>query len=239
MSPLPSMDTIYFLPLDVPPLANKNALISRFAESPHESYVWWNMEVILGERKFQKPLGSYTGQWTDSAKNKYPDLIAHISQYLPFSQLCYVHLSRAVKSVPPHVDENYVEKPFEHHMNITPSFKEHLSQNEPVGYRFILAGQRDSLYLCTQFDPQYQRHIAQKKLFCKIPEDTDFFLIRNSTIPHGVENTPQDSERLIGFVLGFLDVAKHKDLVKKSYFRFSENIILKHHLENLKHEDVS
>ena len=227
---------ICFLPLDVPKVPDKEEILSRFDKSPQrDSYSWWNMELLLGERQFETPLGARQYDWLPSARTRYPSLIQWISEYLPFQSLYYVHLAHATKEVAPHVDENYVESPHPHHMAITQSLKTHLTKNEPVGYRFLLRGNRKSLYLCNEYDPNYRDKPDQPKLFCDIPPSTDAFLIRNSEIPHGVENlNEQDTDRVMGFVLGSVDPVEHHQLILQSLEKYKDQARLKSEVLSLK-----
>lgn len=214
------MKDLCFLPLDIPKLEDVNTIISNFELADKEDYVWWNMQILLGERDFETPLGTRDYQWRSEARINYPNLIEWVNHFFPFKKLYYVHLARAYKAVLPHVDENYVESPFPHHMRISMEFKEHLKRNEPVGYRFILAGNRKSLYLCERYDSSYKSIIDQKKHYCEIPDSTNAFLIRNSEVPHGVDGATPDCNRLMGFLLGEVDVKKHQDLIAKSWLRY-------------------
>lgn len=220
-------DSLCFLPLDIPPLPDRDQVIQAFEESGHkEDYVWWNMELLLGARQFDVPLGSTPYDWSTSARERYHGLIQWIEDYFPFKNLYYVHLAHATKTVMPHVDENYVESPFPHHMTITRELKSHLMDNEPVGYRFLIRGDRESLYLCKKYDPNYKTVHDQTKTWCQIPEDTDSFLIRNSRVPHGVDNSNQgDRHRLTGFLLGEVDPEKHQALIEKSISRYGDCVI--------------
>jgi len=71
----------------------------------------------------------------------------------------------------------------------------------------------------------------QPKHFCTIPEDTDAFLINNCTQPHGVDVDPTvDDDRIVGFVLGKVDVSAHEDLIKRSANKYKQYTVKKDEL---------
>ncbi len=214
----PKRSDILFLPLDVPALPGKDEILSAFGEG--ERYVWWNEETLLGEKDPSKPFGTSEAPWSRRALSHYRALVDHIERHLPFSSLVYVRLARALQPIPPHVDENYEVPPFAHHMPAAPEFIAHLKSLEPVGYRFLVSGSRDTLYLAEKYDPAYRDLNPGRKTYCRIPDQTDFFLIHNSVHPHGVDTNDRDGDRLVGFILGYLDPQKHEELVTRSYERF-------------------
>ncbi len=210
---------ICFLPLDVPPLPDKSSITRAFQKLESESYIWWNREILLGERNYEDPLGSYQSDWSAQARKLFPAVIESVENYLPFENLFYVHLASAKETILPHVDENYVEKPFPFHMTILPELKQHLEEYEPVGFRFLIEGHRDALYLCSEYDPEYKSPPTQPKTYCQLPKDTDFFLIRNSKVPHGVDIDPKVF-RLMGFALGSVNPEDHCELIRKSLKKY-------------------
>lgn len=220
-----------FLPLDLPPLPDKSKIATTFFSNSNEEYVWWNMDIIFGERNLNFPMGSRSLSWTTSAQNSYPALIEYISSYLPFREFVYIHLAHAIKPVRPHVDENYVEAPFANHMTVTSEFRDHLACLEPVGYRFLVQGGRNSFYLCDRYDPTYKSNPIVRKSYCALPEETDFFLIHNSRHPHGVDLSKQDTFRLTGFVLGWLNPDQHSHLIKQSWKKYGDYAKTKESLE--------
>ena len=95
---------------------------------------------------------------------------------------------------------------------------------EPVGYRFQIAGTRDKMYMCKEYD--YTRDMTwQDKTPCYLPEDTDSFVLRNQDQPHGVEEDVE--ERLVGFILGKPVPKLHNDLLEKSINKYTEHVIRK------------
>ena len=107
---------------------------------------------------------------------------------------------------------------------------DHQLANEPIGYRFIVSGSRDTLYMCNEYD--YSKDMSnQKKVYCTIPDDTDAFLINNCTQPHGVDvKEGVDDDRIVGFVLGKVNVKQHQELIEKSKNKYSKQVITKDEL---------
>lgn len=227
---------ILFLPLDLPLISNKKTIIDNFFSKEKEDYVWWNMDIILGERNVKIPLGSKEYHWSQKKRSQYESIIQAVEQSLPFKTLYYVHLSSAHKEVLPHVDENYEESPFSHHMTITSQFKSHLNENEPIGYRAIINGKRDNLYCCDNYDSEYKVINYNKKIYCEIPETTDFFLIRNSLVPHGVDQIQNDKDRLTLFILGEVDQERHNKLIKRSMRKYSHKMLHRNQLFGNSHD---
>ena len=102
-------------------------------------------------------------------------------------------------------------------------------EHEPIGYRFVIAGSKDKMYMCKEHD--YSKDMTwQEKHMCIVPDDTDAFVIRNQDQAHGVEADCDD--RLIGFILGKVNAKKHWDLIEKSVSIYSDKVIRKQDVFN-------
>jgi hypothetical protein len=216
-----------FTPLDIPPIPNKELIKEKFI--PTETFAWWKEETLLGNKDLSKPFGE-PKEWNTDAREMYPELVNWIDTYFPFEYKFYVRLARSTGNVAPHVDGNKVEAPHPHHMTITQEMLDHQMANEPIGYRFVVSGSRDTLYMCNDYD--YSKDMSnQPKHFCTIPKDTDAFLINNCTQPHGVDVDPTvDDDRIVGFVLGKVDVSAHEDLIKRSANKYKQYTVEKNEL---------
>ena len=216
-----------FTPLDIPLIPSKESILKNFVAE--DTFAWWKEETLLGVKDLSKPFGE-PKQWTESAKEKYPELIKWIDEYFPFEYKFYVRLARSTGNVAPHVDGNYTKAPHPHHMTITQEMFDHQRANEPIGYRFVVSGSRDTLYMCNEYD--YSKDMSnQKKVYCTIPNDTDAFLINNCTQPHGVDvKEGVDDDRIVGFVLGKVNVKQHQELIEKSKNKYSKQVITKNEL---------
>ena len=218
---------IIFTPLDIPTIPNKQSILDNFVGA--EKYVWWKEETLLGAKDFSKPLGE-AKSWNKEALEKYPELIKWIETYFPFEHLCYVRLARSTGNVAAHVDGNKVEAPHPHHMTITQEMLDHQLTNEPIGYRFVVSGSRDTLYMCNEYD--YSKDMSnQPKHFCTIPEETDAFLINNCTQPHGVDvKEGVDDDRIVGFILGKVVPEAHQKLIERSTNKYNKQVVNKDEL---------
>jgi len=212
-----------FCPLAIPLIPNKRQILDTF--SGDESFAWWREETLLGEKDLAKPFGP-AGKWTAKAK-KYPQLIEWIQQNLPFEYFTYIRIARSRGDVWPHVDANYATAPLPHHMTMEQWMIDHIRSNEPAGYRFIVGGSRTNLYMCKRYDPNYKdvSILDQSKHYCTIPESTDAFVINHQDQPHGVDVDESDRERLVGFVIGKLNVDRHKQLLKISSSKYSQHTV--------------
>lgn len=215
------MNDIIFLPLDIPKVPHSHEMVDLFTGS--EKYAWWQQEILLGNGDPSKQLND-PEEWNPGS-DRFRPLVDHIISHLPFEYLSYVRLARARDKVGLHVDDNYEIPPFPHHKSISRELKEHHLRNEPIGYRFILSGSRDTLYFCKRYDPEYKREIYQPRTYATIPEETDFFLIRNYQQPHGVDTDYRDANRIVGFLLGRVDEDRHLDLIRRSLDRFGDYAI--------------
>jgi hypothetical protein len=216
-------DDIIFLPLDIPPIPNKAELISAF-KSEH-TYVWWDEQILLGNKDYTQPFDG-PESWNECA-DKFSTLVTHINEHLPFEYLSYVRLAHANKKVGVHVDDSEEFPPYPHHKAISKELKQHHLAHEPIGYRIILSGSRDTFYFCKHYDPTYKTEIAQDKTYVDIPNDTDFFLIKNYQQPHGVDINHLDHDRIVGFLLGKVNVAAHQDLIERSAVKYANNLLRK------------
>ena len=216
-----------FTPLDIPPIPNKQSILDKFIGE--EKFAWWKEETLLGVKDLTKPFGE-PKTWTASAQQRYPELLEWIDDNFPFEYMFYVRLARSTGNVDPHVDGNYIKAPHPHHMTITQEMFDHQRANEPIGYRFVVSGSRDTLYMCNEYD--YSKDMSnQKKVYCTIPDDTDAFLINNCTQPHGVDvKEGVDDDRIVGFILGKVNIEKHQELIERSKNKYSKQVIKKDEL---------
>ena len=107
---------------------------------------------------------------------------------------------------------------------------DHQMANEPIGYRFVVSGSRDTLYMCNEYD--YSKDMSdQPKHFCTIPEDTDAFLINNCSQPHGVDvKDGIDDDRIVGFILGKVNESAHRELIERSANKYKQYTVKKDEL---------
>ena len=213
------MHQIVYTPIDIPPIPNKEKILKNFEGA--ESFVWWGEETLLGDKKYNNPLG-YPQEWTEKSK-KYPELRKWIEFFFPLDELWYIRIARASQAIPPHIDSNKVIPDHKHHLSITQEALDHLHDNVITGYRFIVSGSRDKLYICDEYD--YSRDMTwQEKKYARIPETTDAFAL-NPDQPHGVDE--DTSDRLVGFILGKINKEKHNALLLRSISKYNEYVVRK------------
>ena len=84
--------------------------------------------------------------------------------------------------------------------------------------------------MCNEYD--YSKNMNnQKKVYCTIPDDTDAFLINNCTQPHGVDvKEGVDDDRIVGFILGKVNIEQHQKLIEKSQNKYSKFTVTKNEL---------
>lgn len=232
---------ILFVPLDVPPIPNKEKILKNFyGNTKVLSYNYDNedMEIATDHQKINSATNVLykwktqylleSGKWNTFARNTYPELIQWIDDYFPFTQKLDVRLDRAQQRILPHTDAydwdnhvyegvmtdtkgNKIKIPYANKVNNPQTIFKHQLDNEPIGYRFIVSGSRNSLYMCNEND-------VNQKVFCSTPNETDAYVINHCTQMHGMDpKQDQDDDRVVGFIDGIVDPIKHKQLVEKSF----------------------
>jgi hypothetical protein len=205
-----------FLPLDLPKFEHKDKVLSAFTENVIFGY--WHEEELT-ERNKKEPFEKEM-PFTENAVQKYPELLKYIKTNWPFEYFVYVKLIRANRTVQPHVDGNFVnyKGPAGNYNTITEDYLNHQLKTEPCGYRMIINGNRNSLYLCNEYDSTYktQSWPTLEKQYCNVPEDTDCFVLRTNNNPHGVDYIENDNNRLLLFAIGKLNITEHNKLLYKS-----------------------
>ena len=219
---------IRYLPLDTPKFKYKDKVLNAF-DGPID-FAWW-AEEELTERIRGDEFESEKG-WTESALEKYPELIEYITKEFPFKYLVYVKLLRANVDVGPHEDGNYIEfkGSNKNYNTISKSYLQHQLDTEPCGYRMIIKGNRKNLYMCDYDEYTDEPFVLQKgkligKRYCTLPETTDCFVLQTNNSPHGVDKIANDDNRLLLFVIGKLDNEKHDALINRSEEIYSEYVV--------------
>lgn len=205
---------IRFLPLDLPIFPHKQKVLDEFR--PDTDFYFWKEEYI-SEWDLNEPLHAPA-----RLRAVHTELVDWIKQYLPFESITLLKLLRANKDVAAHVDDSYTayRGPKDNCRLITEEYRQHQLATEPCGYRMIIAGDRSSLYLSdgapSVVDGQLVYDSITTKRYCKVPETTDSFVLKSYGSMHGVDRTPGDDNRLLVFVIGWLDAARHQELIKRS-----------------------
>ena len=233
-----------FTPLDIPAIPNKTSILEQFKGKEYFAYT--NPQGIIEiESNHNKDafchweeltLLDTDGEWQPNTRNLFPALIDWIDEYFPFAHKLHVKLSRAKGNVLPHTDahdfdnDNYqgsfivdgqkVKTPQDLKITKSQDMLQHQLDNEPCGYRFIINGSKNSLYMCNED--------LTKKHYCTIPEETDAWVLNNCSQPHGVDLQPSiDDERIIGQITGIVDVDKHSTLLERSSKKYKQYVVHK------------
>ncbi len=231
-----------FAPLDIPAIPNKENIIQQF--SGKEYYAYTNEQGIIEIQSTSKDdafchweeltLLDHDGEWQPNAIKLFPELLKWIDDYFPFEHKLHVKLSRAKGDVLPHtdahdfdndnfqgyfiVDGHKVKTPQKLKITKSQDMLQHQLDNEPCGYRFIVNGSKNSLYMV--------KEDTQEKHYCTIPEETDAWVLNNCTQPHGVDLQPDlDDQRIIGQITGIVNVEKHQQLLDKSTQRYKQFVV--------------
>lgn len=145
---------------------------------------------------------SYDHKSVEWKKNLSADKLIYkqIINALPYVELHHVRLSIQDRPVLPHVDvvkENYADKDYEKYLEL-----------EPCGYRLVISGSTDSLYV-----------INDKPLKAKLPRIPCLYVINSTTCQHFVAG---DIGRKVLYVRGILDPTKHYSLLSNSVEKYSK-----------------
>lgn len=127
-------------------------------------------------------------------------------KYLPLKKWSYASVQFQKKSIKEHLDMRIPNDNLEFYRN--------LHRNEPCGYRIVLNGTKeDIMYLVDDYG---------KKIYTKLPDTTNTYLINYTQGIHGTEDDVGRSVLLPAF---FIDDKKHKQLVEKSIKKYGDYII--------------
>jgi len=211
-----------FIPLDIPKFQFKQKVLDEF--NPSTKFYWWSEEYIT-EWDVKETLHAPARM-----RNVHLELQQYIQKYMPFDSLTLCKLSRANVDVGAHVDDSYTEfkGPKDNCKIISEEYRQHQLDTEPCGYRILIEGDRSSLYLSDgEPDVVDDELIYSNKTYkksCVIPEETDCFALQSYGSMHGVDKTPGDDNRLLCFIIGWINKEKHNELIARSEERFKDYV---------------
>jgi len=154
-----------------------------------------------------KKKGRYQPYWqTNDIIEITDDGLKSLLDQLPFEKLTNLYFKKQTRAALPHYDV-YPD------MHFAEGEYEHILKNEPAGYRIVLTGTNDKIFVKSQgkFKPAL------------LPSIPSCYLL-NST--EGLHMVNFDSERYIIYLRGFLDYDKHQSLIDKSLNRYSNLAIV-------------
>lgn len=155
-----------------------------------------------------KKLTAYNPFWDSSSITDHTVIKNNFNQFLdqlPFKKITVLTYKIQQRPVGPHIDV-YPEMDFED------GEYDHIKENEPCGYRFVLAGNLDRLEVFN----------GREWVVARTPTVPCCYLI-NSTI--GKHRVKLDPNRTIIYVRGILDTDAHQMLIKHSYSKYNDYVI--------------
>ena len=139
---------------------------------------------------------------------EYPDLIEWINLF-PFKTIRNIKINAQIEDCPTHIDFRYENCK-------TDASKElwnNNSINEPCGYRTLISGSKTNM--------QYAIHNGEK-IYTTIPDDTDTFVLKSTTLPHGVDAEPG---RKLLYMHFEIDTSANEKLIQSSLEKYSDYAI--------------
>ena len=189
---------LLFLPIDLDLNIDKTEILNGL--NPTGRFHVWDMEKLTTNES-----GKYgKNKFTESAYIKYPNLIKSIGK-LPFTNISNVKINIQTTEPILHVDF------------VTPDDGQELAANikgnEPSGYRILIKGGRNSLIV----------HDGQKECETLLPNDTDCYVLDQSSAMHTVKHDPG---RVIVYITGFIDRDIHYKVLERSLKKYEKFAII-------------
>lgn len=157
--------------------------------------------------------GRYQPYWKtlDITTLELPEL-NYLKEQLPFDKITNIYFKEQTTYAKPHYDV-YSDMRFES------GEYEHILNNEPAGYRIVLEGKSDSLYVKSRGDFR----------LAHLPNVPGCYVLNSTEGLHLVKNDPG---RKILYIRGFLNKEKHESIIKQNYEKFKEFALLQEIDEN-------
>jgi hypothetical protein len=155
-----------------------------------------------------RKLKAFNPYWDSSvitADTIFKNNFSGILQQLPFVKVTTLTHKIQKAAVGEHVDV-YPE------MKLSVEELDHIRQNEPSGYRIVLKGNTDRLQIFN----------GSEWVTAYTPTAPCCYLL-NATA--GVHRVLEDIDREIIYIRGFLDIDKHRELIKKSFEKYEQYAI--------------
>ena len=212
-----------YIPLDLPLFEYKDKVLNNFA--PDTDFYFWSEEYITVRDR------SIPFHDAMPILDVHHDLVTYVKEHFPFKDIVLMKLVRTNRDVKPHVDDNYVDYdgPSNDYNTISQEFRDHQLYTEPCGYRMIIAGDRKSLYLTdggpTVTEGVLTYGVPTQHIPTEVPTTTDCFALQSYGSMHGVKKTENDDNRLLLFVVGWIDKDKHDTIINRSMEKYSEYMV--------------
>jgi hypothetical protein len=169
------------------------------------------IEIEISQTEFiidRESRPTFGGMWNTKVltEDDFDQLeIKKIVEQLPFEKITLGKYNIQMSDIVPHVDVQYS------YVRDCVEF-DHISENEPAGYRVLLEGKTDALEV---FDGKQWR-------IAKLPSAPFVYLLNSTETKHRVL---ENSGRRSMYFRGFLDKKKHQETIKKNLEKFSDYAI--------------
>lgn len=173
---------LLFSPIDI----DLDNFSFRQEENPEQNNLfnpWWNStfvsDKVIKENNFDK-----------------------ILDQLPFEKITRIFYKTQRVAVGPHVDVMT-------QMKLDPNEYDHITSNEPCGYRIVINGSIDKLQVL--IDGEWR--------IAHLPKTPICYLINSTTLYHKLDHDPT---RETIYIRGWVNRQKHENLISKSLEKFKE-----------------
>lgn len=226
------MNNILWTPLDLPlppkeltldslknhyhfvPKISKEKRSELEQQKKHHLYAWNSFSIHLPNQFTGNPyeiqVENFSWDWTNEAKNLCPRLIDYIKEHLPFYRFKYITAISSNGQVPMHLDLRN---------DIKQEEKNTYKNNDPCFYRILLDGylKKDTFYVFTK---------TLGKVFCTLPISSPGWAMGSFSCAHGNDEV-ESNQKLLLYVMGDLDIKRHKDLIARSARIYKEYAVIK------------
>lgn len=193
----PELRSLLWLPVDVPLFPVTEALLSH---TKTESFHFWDFYRLT----IKQATPYMETEWSDEVKVQHPEVVEWV-KCLPIKTLRNVKLNLQQSPVAPHVD---FTRPKD-----APDLWANNAANEPCGYRVVLAGSNERVRVWTS---------DRKSRVCRMPEDTNVYLLRQTDGWHSVD---EDTDRFTLYIHMEVDAEAHRILLDRSLAKYADYAI--------------
>jgi hypothetical protein len=177
------------------------------------SIVFLPLDIDMSSLNFKqdsnsKPAGAWMQYWDASFISEETKINTGLDQVLnqmPFTKITRLFYKMQSIEVPSHVDVHS-------NMTMEPGEFEHIKSVEPSGYRIVIKGQKDSLFV----------YNGKEWINALLPDVPCCYLLHATEGKHKVK---MDFGREIIYVRGYLDPIEHKKLIERSLVKYKEYAI--------------
>lgn len=226
------MNNILWTPLDLPlppkeltldrikdyytfvPQVSEEQRLELEQQKKHHLYAWNSFRIHVPndnvENPYETQIENFDWHWTSEAQTLCPRLIDYIKLNLPFRRFKYITAISSNGSVPMHLDLR---------ADVDQEEKNYYRDNDPCFYRLLLDGSlhKDSFYVYTN---------TLGKIYCTLPESSPGWAMGSYSCAHGNDEADAN-QKLLLYVMGDLDLDRHRDLVERSAKIYKEYAVIR------------